>query len=129
MYYDSLSFLDIKDLNDNELKELLRNIDLSFLKEKNQEGKLVFDSEKKLRDKMESIALRFKSTKRTAELFFMRRLLRCTSLEELAMYIEKSQGHITCCRMKKAEGIGSVMVMLPFLIMLSMVMRHLLGPY
>lgn len=101
--YDSLSFLDIKDLNDNELKELLRNIDLSFLKEKNQEGKLVFDSEKKLRDKMESIALRFKSTKRTAELFFMRRLLRCTSLEELAMYIEKSQGHIDLLSYEKGR--------------------------
>lgn len=101
--YDSLSFLDIKDLNDNELKELLRNIDLSFLKEKNQEGKLVFDSEKKLRDKMESIALHFKSTKRTAELFFMRRLLRCTSLEELAMYIEKSQGHIDLLSYEKGR--------------------------
>lgn len=101
--YDSLSFLDIKDLNDNELKELLRNIDLSFLKERNQEGKLVFDSEKKLRDKMESIALRFKSTKRTAELFFMRRLLRCTSLEELAMYIEKSQGHIDLLSYEKGR--------------------------
>lgn len=101
--YDAQSILDIKDLNDNELKEVLRNKDLAILKEKDQEGKLLYASEKKVRDKMESIALDYKSTKRTAELFFMRRIIRCTSLEELAMYMEKIQGHIDLLSYEKGR--------------------------
>lgn len=85
-HYDNLSIADVKDLNETQLLSLLHGKDLTFVDEQKYQ-----ESPKKRREKLEEMVWSFKDRRRSAELYNIEKVLKCTSFEEIDEYLDKIQ--------------------------------------
>lgn len=96
-HFDNLSIVDVKDLSDDQLRMLLHGKKQDFL-----DLPEYLDSPGK-RSKLEEKVLSYKDRRRSAELYFMEKILKCTSLEEMVEYLDKIQSKLDLYRLDKGR--------------------------